>query len=274
MIECKVVHEVKSKTAYLGDEYSYSHAAAKSLSDGELISFGTLSQAVFAVGKTCDCCVVPVENNVEGAVNEVYDALFDSGLYIERQLVLPVRHSFIVKTGTEIQDVTRVMSHAQAIGQCRRFLETLGKNVTVVAAPSTSEALKHVDEHTAAIAFKPREGQTAIAKSIQDSATNATRFSLLSKTRSTEGKTVSIAFDLKNEPGALLDVLSAICNIGINLTRILSRPHRDGSGKYRFFIDFDFDKSASELDGVLSGIALHCMELRYLGRYNVDTADF
>lgn len=271
MIECKAVHEVKSKTAYLGDEYSYSHAAAKRLSDGELVSFGTLSQAVYAVGKECDCCVVPVENNVEGAVNEVYDALFDSGLYIARQLVLPVRHSLIVKTGTGLRDITRVMSHTQAIGQCRKFLSELG--VTVVASSSTSEALKNVDEHTAAIAFMPRAGQTAIAKSIQDSATNATRFSLLTSEKSLEGGTVSAAFDLKNEPGALLDVLGAIHARGINLTRILSRPHRDGSGKYRFFIDFDYRQTAVELDDVLNEVRKHCIAFRYLGRYDVELAE-
>ncbi len=262
---------MNDKTAYLGDEYSFSHAAAVAMSDGELVSFGTLSQTLSACGNVCGRAVVPVENNVEGAVNEVYDALFDSGLYIMRQLVLPVRHSLIVKTGTPLDRVERVVSHAQAIGQCRKFLSELG--VTVVASPSTSEALKCVDERTAAVALMPRDGQEIIARDIQDSAVNATRFSLLSTEQSSAGGTVSVAFDLNNEPGALLGVLGIFFAHGINLTRILSRPHRDGSGKYRFFADFDFAESNAALFSILGDAERHCVAFRFLGRYDVSNAD-
>lgn len=262
---------MNDKTAYLGDRYSFSHAAAVELTGGELVPFATLSQTLGACGKLCAKAVLPVENNVEGAVNEVYDALFDAGLYIERQLVLPVRHSLIVLRGTPLRDITRVMSHPQAIGQCRRYLAELG--VPVVAAPSTSEALKSVDAHTAAIALMPRDGQEVAARDIQDSAVNATRFALLSAERSIAGGTVSAAFDLNNEPGALLDVLSIIYAHGINLTRILSRPHRDGSGKYRFFVDFDFAKDNDALFGVLGEVEKHCVALRFLGRYDVTRSE-
>ncbi len=261
---------MNDKTAYLGDRYSFSHAAAVEMSDGELIPFATLTQTLAACGTTCNKAVVPVENNVEGAVNEVYDALFDSGLYIEKQLVLPVRHSLIVKSGTALGDIRRVVSHPQAIGQCRRFLAELG--VTVVAAPSTSEALKCVDEHTAAIALMPRDGQQAIARGIQDSAVNATRFSLLTAERSSCGGTVSTAFDLNNAPGALLEALRILYSHGINLTRILSRPHRDGSGKYRFFVDFDFAESNDRLFDILDELSRRCVAFRFLGRYDVAAA--
>lgn len=266
------MYKASVKTSYLGDENSYSHAAACRLADGELIGYDTMSKAIAAaVSGECDRAVLPVENNVEGAVNEVYDALFDSGLYIVRQLVLPVRHSLIAAEGMNIDEIKRVVSHPQAIAQCRRFLD--GLSVPVEAVASTSYALKKVDDATAAIAFKPCVGQIAIAHGIQDSALNATRFALLAKAPARSGGTVSVSFDLKNSPGALLGVLKAIYDRTVNLTRILSRPHRSGSGEYRFFVDFDYAAEQSELDALLSTVKEHCLVFRFLGRYDCVHAD-
>ncbi len=261
---------MNGKTAYLGDEYSYSYAAANRLSDGPFIALSTMTNAISAVGASCEYAVVAVENNVEGVVNEVYDALFDSGLFILCQTVLPIKHSLIAQCGVKISDIKTVKSHAQAIGQCRKFLTELG--VPVVASMSTSAALCEAKGNVAAIAFRPHDGQCVLKSGIQDSAHNATRFALLGKTPFATGGTVSIAFDLKNEPGALLGVLKAIYDRGVNLTRILSRPHRDGSGKYRFFADFDFEGGENGLDVLLGEVKKGCEDFRFLGRYDVDTA--
>ncbi len=240
------------------------------MSRGALKAYSTMSETIAAVGRDCDHAVLPVENNVEGAVNEVYDAFFDSGLFIERELVLPVRHSLIAARGVDLCDVKTVCSHPQAIAQCRKFLDKLG--VPVVAVASTSAALAAVGNGTAAIAFRPKDGQYAAATCIQDSAMNATRFALLTKDRTNMGGTVSIAFDLKNSPGALLSALSVINARGINMSRILSRPHRSGNGRYRFFVDFDFDGTDGELCELFDGIMRCCSEFRFLGRYDCSTA--
>ncbi len=258
-------------TAYLGDGNSYSHAAAVRLAGGALKGYGTLQAVLAAVGTECGAAVLPVENNVEGAVNEVYDALFDSGLFIAKQLVLPVRHSLIAADGVEIGDIRRVVSHPQAIAQCRRFLGELG--VPVMSAASTSAALKLVDGETAAVAFRPCDGQIALASGIQDSALNATRFALLSPVMSDSGATVSVAFDLLNEPGALVTALKTLYDRNVNMTRILSRPHRSGDGQYRFFVDFDFEGSGEELGAALSELKICCTAFRFLGRYDCAHAD-
>lgn len=251
----------------MGDENSYSHAAAQELIGGELVGYESMSKVIAAAESgECERAVLPVENNVEGAVNEVYDALFDSGLFIAKQLVLPVRHCLIAEDGTELDGLTRVLSHPQAIAQCRAFLNGLG--LPVEAVSSTSAALAKAHGGTAAIALKPKAGQHAIASGIQDSALNATRFALLTRSRGDGGGTVSVSFDLKNESGALLFALQAIYDRAVNLTRILSRPHRSGSGKYRFFADFDFDKSDAELDVLLGEVAACCEAFRFLGRYD------
>ncbi len=257
-------------TAYLGDENSYSHAAATRLVGGGLKGYPTMSEVLTAAEHECEFAVLPLENNVEGAVNEVYDALFDSGLYITRQLTLPVRHSLIAKSGASIDGIQKIMSHPQAIAQCRKFISEIA--VPDIAVSSTSAALEQATETTAAIAFKPRAGQTVLASGIQDSLLNATRFALLSKTENADGNTVSVAFDLKDEPGALVRVLSVFDRNKVNLTRILSRPHRSGSGKYRFFTDFDFALSRSALERLLESVAEHCTAFRCLGRYDCETA--
>ncbi|MCM1368370.1 MAG: hypothetical protein NC184_06150 [Roseburia sp.] len=265
------MYKVNGKTAYLGDENSYSHAAASRLAD-ELVGYGSMRKVFDAVtGGECEYAVLPVENNVEGAVNEVYDELFDCRLFIARQIVLPVRHSLIAASGATLDGIKRVVSHPQAIGQCRKFLG--GLPVTVEAVSSTSAALLRADRETAAIALKPRDGQTVIAKGIQDSALNATRFALLSEERSTAGGKVSVCFDLKNEPGALLNVLDVIYRRAVNLTRILSRPHRSGDGEYRFFVDFDFDRPQSELDALMADVAKSCSAFGFLGRYDCTVAE-
>ncbi len=251
----------------MGDESSYSHAAAQELIGGELVGYESMSKVIAAAESgECERAVLPVENNVEGAVNEVYDALFDSGLFIAKQLVLPVRHSLIAADGVGLDGLSRIISHPQAIAQCRSFLNRL--ELPVEAVSSTSAALEKAKGGTAAIAFKPKRGQHVIASGIQDSALNATRFALLTRERGASGGTVSVSFDLKNESGALLGALQAIYDRAVNLTRILSRPHRSGSGKYRFFADFDFDKSDAELDALLAEVSACCVAFRFLGRYD------
>ncbi|MCH5160547.1 MAG: ACT domain-containing protein [Clostridiales bacterium] len=257
-------------TAYLGDENSYSHAAAMRLVNGGLKGYNTMTEVLAAAVGECEWAVLPLENNVEGTVNEVYDALFDSGLYISRQIVLPVRHSLIAQRGAKLEGIQKIMSHPQAIAQCRKFVSEIG--VPVIAMSSTSAALGLATDTVAAIAFRPKEGQIALAEGIQDSLLNATRFALLSKKESDRGNTVSIAFDLVDGPGALLRVLSVFDEHNINLTRILSRPHRSGSGEYRFFTDFDFSLSNTELNKLLQAAAKHCTAFRCLGRYDCDRA--
>ena len=258
-------------TAYLGDENSYSHAAATRLK-GEhgLKGYKTMSEVLSAAVHECEFAVLPLENNVEGAVNEVYDALFDSGLYITRQLTLPVRHSLIAKDGASISGIQKIMSHPQAIAQCRKFISEIG--VPVIAVSSTSAALELATDTVAAIGLKPKSGQAVLASGIQDSLLNATRFALLSGKENSDGKTVSVAFDLKDEPGALVKVLSVFDKHKVNLTRILSRPHRSGSGKYRFFADFDFALSSDELDRLMTKTAEYCTAFRCLGRYDCEVA--
>lgn len=271
MIKYKAVYS-NGITAYLGDETSYSYAAASRLTVGEKRGYDTMTKVIAAVRSgEASAAVLPIENNVEGSVNEVYDALFDTGLHITKQLVLPVRHSLIAARGATVKGLTRIMSHPQAIAQCRKFLSAL--DIPIVAVSSTSEALARADMTSAAIAFRPLEGQTVLSSGIQDSSSNATRFVLLSSESSANGSAVSVVFDLVNEPGALVSALSVISSFGVNMTRIVSRPNRSGNGEYRFFVDFDFTGGDAEFSALKQKLGAHCRKLCILGRYDVETAE-
>ena len=253
----------------MGDEHSFSYAAASRLSRGGFTPCETLSGVIAAVGKNCEYAVVPVENNIEGTVNEVYDALYGAGLYIVGELVLPVRHCLIAERGVTIDKIEKVVSHAQAIGQCHRFLTELG--VKVEAKASTSKALRCAVGTTAAIAIGPRDGQEILRTDIADSQLNATRFAVLGKAPIAKGGSVTVMFDLKNESGALYKILEVFYKRGVNMSRILSRPNRKGDGNYRFSVDFDCRMTADELDGLLKKLSGYCTEFRFLGRYDCET---
>lgn len=270
MLQYKAVHNTDEKIAYLGDEYSYSHEAARRLTALPLRAYGSMSEVIDAVGAECAGAVLPLENNVEGAVGEALDALAERKLKISAELVLPIVHSLIAADGVKLSDVRQIVSHAQAIGQCRKFLSEC--DCKVLASPSTSAALLRVGGDTAAIAFKPRPGQYAVKTHIQDSALNATRFALVTRATRRDGNTVSVRFDVVNAPGALARVLDYLYRRGVNLTRILSRPHRSGNGEYRFFADFEFSRDNAELDALLGGMKEFCRELDLLGRYDITKA--
>ncbi len=255
----------------MGDEHSFSYAAAIRLSQGAFKSYDRLSKVIAAVGSECEYAVVPVENNIEGAVNEVYDALFDARLYIAGELILPVRHCLIAECGMMLDRIKRVASHPQAIGQCHRFLS--GLNVDVEAVSSTSKALMSAIGTTAAIAIRPRAGQVVIREGIADSPLNATRFAVLGTAPAATGEMASVMFDLKNEAGALLKALEVFYGRGVNMSRILSRPSRKGDGKYRFSVDFDCHLDGNELTAFLAKLGEHCAELKFLGRYDCETVE-
>lgn len=252
-------------TAYLGDEHSFCHSAALSIGNGSLYACPTIAKVIEAVAlNEADNCVIPIENNLEGMVNETVDLLWEKKLYIDKQYVLPVVHNLIVKSGVTLDSIECIASIYQALGQCRAFCQSLN-SVTVVQTASTSAALAMLDSKTAAIAREPCEGAEILIADIADCKSNATRFVRLCKTPSYIGNTVSIMFVTKNERGALYKVLGAFNDNNVNITRILSRPFRTGSGEYRFFVDFDFTGDKNKLTAFINVLKSCTVCLQFLG---------
>ncbi len=240
------------RVAFLGPEGTYAEKAAVALAELEKIPKpdfipckGLRSVIEHLAKNLCEAAVVPVENSVEGGVTATLDSLWaHPELSIRRAVVLPIKHSLF--SSGNLNEVSEVLSHPQALAQCNEWLEKNLPNALQLPTSSTAEAVKMVygSRFRAAISSKTA-GNTAglkeLAFPINDIAGNRTRFLLLKKEDiKQKGDIASFAFSLKtNSPGALLKALSCIANYGLNMSRIESRPSKRELGEYIFFVDIE-----------------------------------
>ncbi|UFP92812.1 prephenate dehydratase [Gloeobacter morelensis] len=270
------------RVAFLGPSGTYAEEATLALlgSKCERLAHpsiqGTLRAA--AAGEV-DCAVVPVENAVEGTVSATLDTLWlYPQLRVRRALVLPVRHCLIGPV-QHPADIQAVYSHPQALAQCQGWLEEHLGAVERIPTASTSEALRHIGAHTAAIASERAarlHGLSVIFRAINDHPDNCTRFWLVSEKPLTEtlpppGGCTSIAFALRrNQPGVLHEVLSIFARYSINLAKIESRPTKKVLGEYLFFADLEGGAEAEPVNTALRQVAAVVAELNILGSYVIE----
>lgn len=211
-------------------------------------SFPALTQAV-ETGVATEA-ILPFENSLEGAVSLTLDLLIhETPLRIRGEVILPVRHFLWGAQGGDITKITRVISHPQALGQCRRFLDRLLPGVSTVAALSTAGAVEQVvrdaDPSQAAIgAHRAGEayGATLLASDIQDEKRNYTRFIALAATDHAptgNDKTTLVFTTQQNVPGSLQACLAELAQNRIQLFHIESRPQKVKMGEYYFLIEFE-----------------------------------
>lgn len=197
--------------------------------------------------------LVPIENSIEGAVSTTLDQLAfgPRGLVIRAEVVLPVRQHLIGRPGMALGDIARIVSHPVVPAQCSRFLRRNLPDVEFVAANSTAEAVRQVasapDEPWAAIGTLRAAdiyGGEVIAEDIEDNDRNSTRFILIGTepvAASGPGRyrTSIVCMLGRDRPGALLSILQEFAMRAVNLSRLESRPTKQGLGRYLFFIDID-----------------------------------
>jgi prephenate dehydratase len=226
--------------------------------------------------------VVPIENALEGSVNETLDLLIreSPAIAISSELVLPIVQCLIVVPGTRLEQIAVVYSHPQALPQCRRFLdEKFGLNtehprVRLEASLSTAKAvqdLMQAPEHRppappgatgASAAIAPRRaaqlyGAQILAEGIQDSANNVTRFIVLARhdhPRTGRDKTSICFYISQDRPGALRDILAELADRGINLSKIESRPSKESLGRYYFLADLEGHRDDPPVAAALEAI--------------------
>ena len=218
--------------------------------------------------------VVPIENSLEGSVNETYDLLMDSSLQVSGEINLRIVHCLIANRETQLNDVKVVYSHPQALAQCRRFLESL--NCEVVSTYDTAGSVKMVKERrlvdSAAIASERAAevyGMKVLKRAIEDSLNNYTRFFVLSRydaSPSGRDKT-SIIFSVKHLPGTLFSALQEFAVRSINLTKIESRPTRQNPWEYNFYLDFEGHGEEVACKEALEGLRKKSTFVKVLGSY-------
>ena len=223
-------------------------------------------------------CVVPFENSIEGTVTNTIDSLiFDVNLYIKAELILPIEHNLLVRKDYDNGKIEKIISHSQALSQCRKFCANNYSNVPIEAVSSTSRAAEMVSKSTENIAGIGTSRAAEIynlkilQKSIQDEASNETRFFVVSGEKSDKinsGDKTSIVFSTENKPGELYRILDIISIWGLNMTKIESRPMKHKLGTYVFFVELESDNVSDLIDG-LKMIERKTSFFKYLGSYPV-----
>jgi prephenate dehydratase len=236
------------RVAIQGEAGSFSHEAAQRMLPGCVIAPCARSAEVFhrVVRGSVSAAVIPIENTLAGSVSEHYDLLLASGVFIQREFRLRIVHNLIAAPGVKKSDLRQVLSHPVALDQCRDFFRN-HPGIEAVPFYDTAGSVKHVIENgmpdAAGIAGRRAAAVyhgRILASGIEDDKHNFTRFFLLRKVRRVVrgANKTSVAFGLRNLPGALHNALQVFAARNISLSRIESRPIRGRPWEYVFYVDF------------------------------------
>lgn len=269
---------VKAKVACQGVMGAYSGIAAERLFELADITYFKNFDGVFqAVEKGfCKYGVLPIENSSAGSVNAVYDLMKAHKFYIVRSIRLAVSHNLVVNKDTKKEDITEIYSHEQALSQCKQYLEQF-KNAKITACANTAVAAKMIAEsgRKDVAAISSREcaelyGLKLLETNVQDSDNNYTRFILIAKDMEfyEDANKISIMTTLpQNAPGSLNKLLSKFSNLGINLTKLESRPIVGSSFEFMFYFDFNCDIKQKGVQNLLCELDNSTEQFTFLGAY-------
>lgn len=222
--------------------------------------------------------ILPIENSIEGAVRETIDNLIrtkNTNIRILSEMVMPIHHCLLSKT-TELYSITGVISHPQALGQCRNYIhKNLPKHLHIIEVASTAEAAKKLEEYNLTYAAIGSEKTAEIYNlnvlecNINDDPDNKTRFAIIGdfETPKTQNDNTTLAFSTENKSGALLEILQIFHDHEINLSYIDSRPSKTKFGEYTFFVDFDGHITDEKTAKVLEEVKSRTHYYRLVGSY-------
>ncbi|TLF52851.1 prephenate dehydratase [Halomonas urmiana] len=267
------------KVAYLGPEGTFTQQASLKHFGESAISLPMAAiDEVFreVEAGAVNYGVVPVENSTEGVINHTLDSFMDSSLRICGEVVLRIHHHLLVGETTRRDKVSRIYSHPQSFAQCRKWLDAHFPHAERVPVSSNAEAARLVktEWHSAAIAGDMAAklyGLAKLAEKIEDRPDNSTRFLIIGNQDvpiSGEDKT-SLVVAMRNQPGALHDLLEPFHRHHIDMTRLETRPSRSGVWNYVFFIDFKGHREEPQVAAMLEEVKLRAAEVKVLGSYPV-----
>ena len=280
------------RLGYFGPEGTFTHEAllAGAPGDGEaLVPLPSIHDTVLAVhAGEVDFGLVPIENSLEGSVNATLDtlAIEVDDVAIVAELVHPIRQCLIARRELSLEEISVVVSHPQPIGQCRRFLRTELPGASLLTAASTVEAVRQVaasDEPWAALGNRLAASLhdcVVLRADVEDLPGNETRFVWIARVGGAAGmpgvappaggpwKTAIVFWGAGSEsPGWLVSCLSEMASRDVNLTRIESRPRKQGLGRYMFFADLEGRDTAPRVAEALDGVRGHVDVLKVLGSF-------
>ena len=279
------------KVAYLGPRGTYSEEAVEEITDRlGVAEFDAIAQvSIFEALKAveageADRAVVPLENSLEGSVTATLNALAvdTEGLSIVGIREMPIVHCLISAEAQSLDDISVVVSHPQAIGQCAAFLREQLPRAEIRPATSTAEAVR--------LAAAEGDGWAALGskaaakiydcqildENVEDESANFTRFGLIARApvkpdaTAEEWRTSLVFSELgEDRPGALTDALNVFSSREINLTRIQSHPIRGDLGRYMFFLDLEGSTDSPEIRDAIAELDGMAENMKVLGSYPV-----
>lgn len=266
-----------ARVVFQGAEGAYSQAAMVKYFGEHVNSFhvDTFRDAMMAIEEgSADFAVLPIENSTAGIVSEIYDLLAEFENYIVGEQIIKIEHCLMGIPGAALSDIRTVFSHPQSLMQSARYLnERDFKQISMQNnAFAARKVAKDGDKTQAAIASEYAAeiyGLSILAKGINQSSTNSTRFIIVTNQKiflKNAGK-VSICFEVPHESGSLYHMLSHFIYNNLNMNRIESRPIEGRNWEYRFFIDFEGNLSDSAVKNALRGLRDEAQNLRILGNY-------
>jgi chorismate mutase/prephenate dehydratase len=265
------------KIAYLGPEGTWTHQAAikkfgHSVSYSPQPNFADVFDQV--TRRSADYGVVPIENSTEGAVSHTLDLFVDSPLHICSQILLRIENCLMAAIPRS--EIRTLYSHPQVFGQCRSWIHRNFPQADLVEVSSTTKAAQIAQEQAkqgAGALGGPLAaeiyGLDVLETSIQDRATNTTRFLVIGeKTCPPTGQDrTSVLFAIHDRPGSLVKALQAFDNFHINLSKIESRPSKRKDWEYVFYVDLAGHCMDPEVAKALAELHQHCSMIKLLGSY-------
>ena len=260
-----------------GVEGAYSQLACEKIFANPMIMYFKTFDGVFqAIDQgLCQYGILPIENSTAGSVTKVYDLMIQHNFYIARTFRLKVDHNLLANPGAKLEDIQEVYSHEQAINQCSALLHSLkGVNVVPVANTAVAAEMVAASGRKDVAALSSRSCMELynlknLAASVQDKGNNRTRFICISKDMEIypgSDKT-SIMMVLSHKPGALYKVLARIYSLGINVTKLESRPIPDREFEFMFYFDLETSIYSNQFAELMCELESLCEEFKYLGSY-------
>ena len=276
--ETEAVFPSRSVVACQGVEGAYSQYACDKLFQTPSIMYFNRFQGVFQAVESglCKYGILPIENSTAGSVNEVYDLMKRHNFYIVRSIKLRIDHNLLVKKGTKLENIKEIVSHQQAIDQCSEFLKTL-KDVKITVCENTATAAKLVAQSKrddiAAISSKncaELYGLSVLSDTIQNNDNNYTRFICISKKLEIYpgADKISMMFSIAHKPGALYNVISRFSALGLNLTKLESRPMPGKDFEFMFYFDLNANMKDPKVLKLIGEFDEEFDRFTFLGSYS------
>lgn len=267
----------KVRVAFQGERGAYSESAVYTFfgASADAKPCRDLAEVFESVDKQeSQYGVVPVENSLEGSVNQTYDLFLTHNLKVCGEIILRISHCLIANPNTSLKAVKAVYSHPQALAQCRNFLERFGRELIPTYDTAGSVKMlkeKELKDAAAVASEKAAElyGMKILAREIEDNPANYTRFFVLSKEDApmTGRDKTSIIFATAHKPGSLYHALGEFAKRNINLAKIESRPTKQKPWEYNFYLDFEGHRSEEHCAEALKALEKSTTFIKILGSY-------